>query len=598
MASMIRTCPKYWATLSTLDFPFEGRVHADPGQLSGPDGYVPQRTILRVGDDFSIHAYLWCYVRRKASVGGWEFDPESISAVRVGALGQAVQRLSDWARFRRSSPATINFDLSRFGQFLSWVDSAENAGRFEAVMNDPDVALDALRKHHTYLRQLVQNRAMRPSTAAFLDQRAVRVMSEIHARTYADDFEPLRQRRGRGSIAPEAEVVRDFLSTLEAVFDAAARLLLHPGGDGVVRGLPADDRCVVDLADQLSRIEVIDLACVTFAGIAIADSGANLAQIRTFKVPDDLLEQLAKPARVGLQYQEIKPRAGGKCVPVHFSATTLSRMRAYLQLREMLLLAFDRAETVKTLFVQCEYARGAIRAPKDARDLDRAFLLALRRRVRVAMGYDLPDVHFRQLRAFKQVHLSRRNSVHVSAAVMGHSLETALKAYNNAQESVRREEMGTFLRSLSLTVVEAARGHPNAPVTTDIAAGSCASYGAPRAKEEKPIVEPDCRRSEGCLFCHQYRVHADEQDLRKLLSCRSVVRHLAPLQGSANVAGRAFGVVVDRIDALLREIEVCVPHVYRTVEVDVNENGNLTDYWLGKLAQLRMLGLLSEADAS
>ena len=97
MASMIRTCPKYWATLSTLDFPFEGRVHADPGQLSGPDGYVPQRTILRVGDDFSIHAYLWCYVRRKASVGGWEFDPESISAVRR----KSRRELRPWSRSAR-----------------------------------------------------------------------------------------------------------------------------------------------------------------------------------------------------------------------------------------------------------------------------------------------------------------------------------------------------------------------------------------------------------------------------------------------------------------------------------------------------------------
>lgn len=123
--------------------------------------------------------------------------------------------------------------------------------------------------------------------------------------------------------------------------------------------------------------------------------------------------------------------------------------------------------------------------------------------------------------------------------------------------------------------------------------GSCKEESNPVAVDVHPVVNPDCMKTEGCFFCAQYRVHADETDLRKLLSCRHVLQQLAPLQGESSAADRVYVAVIERIDALLDELRCRIPQEYKQIEHDVQVAGNLSRYWAVKLQQLHLLGLLS-----
>lgn len=106
-------------------------------------------------------------------------------------------------------------------------------------------------------------------------------------------------------------------------------------------------------------------------------------------------------------------------------------------------------------------------------------------------------------------------------------------------------------------------------------------------------MEPDCKKVQGCFFCDKYRVHADEQDMRKLMSCRVVMQQITHLQSDSLHAERVYTAVMDRIEALLRELKQRQPKVFETVRADVEGRGQLSRYWQRKLSQLHLLGMVA-----
>lgn len=580
------------ATLPVLDFPFN-RL---------PEVLAPERTVLNLGGGYRIHSYLWCYLGR-AKYGGAliSFDPSSLSAARAAALPAAFDQLSKEFRRAGTRPAAIAAHLRSLAQFLAWADGAENEGCYETVLSDPERALQALTGYHSFLRSRLQSHQLTSSTAAARDRHAVALLSTIHGREFKDDIEALSRRadQSRGTKAPKDEEVKAFVSRAQAVFDSAAELLLNEAASAPLsarqlRRSAVNDSDAVTLPESYTQERLMELACVAYAALVLADSGANLAVLQGYEEPDDLLDQLAQPDKVNLRDWSIKFRAGRTRVPVHLSALTVTRMRTYLRVRHAFVASLG-GEDVRPFFVQGAYSRAAPRtnSPTAVRPLDKAFLTHLRQKFS-AVGAELPQVTLRQLRTYKQQHLVRHQPLNVAAAMMGHSVATAVRAYSRAQEGLRQAEMRHFLGSLEKTVLVASEGIPEATPTEALPAGACADYGKPVPSASAPLVQPDCAKVEGCFFCKNYRLHADERDLRKLMSCRVALKSIAPLHPDSARAERVYIAIVDRIDALLGEIQRRVPQVYAAVRADVDERGNLTPYWSTKLQQLHLLGMLPD----
>lgn len=512
-----------------------------------------------------------------------------------------LQRLSVWFRFRNARPRSVGRQLGGLSLFLAWADSPENSGRFESVLSDPDLAFEALRGYHSFLRARLQSHQLAPPSAGHRDQDAIACLSEIHGRVFKDEIEPLSATKGSGTKVPESPAVQDFASTLQAIFDSAARLVFPEAEGGssallssarLLRVSAVDDSKVVQLKDSYSRLRLMELACVAYAGLAFVDSGANLAVLQSYEEPEDLEEQLSQPDRINLTQRAVKFRARGRLVAVHLSATTLTRLRKFLRIRQELIQAVG-ADDIAQMFVQCEYSntRGE---PVGIRPLDKSFLSYLRKKVAV-VGAALPEVTLRQLRAYKQQELVRRAPVAVVAKLMGHSVPTAVQAYCKAQESVRQGELSAYLDSLQETVLQSMNQPLGCAAEENIPVGACANHGNPSSRDSTPAVQPDCGKTEGCFFCSNYRVHADEEDMRKLLSCRRVLGYIVPTHGDLIRAERVYTAVVDRIDALLAELRRQNPDAYESARKAVEERGQLTRYWAGKLQQLHLLGMLPTA---
>jgi hypothetical protein len=508
-----------------------------------------------------------------------------------------LERLSKWFLFTNARPRSVERSLHKLGFLLSWTDQPNHAGRYETLLSDPGIALEALKGYHSYLRNQLQSHRLASVTAGDRDQGAIACLSEIHGHAYKDHIEPLQRTKGEGTQAPNAQAVGEFSSTLQAIFDSAAEIALGEWAvarERLLRVSASDDSQVIGLRATYGPLRVMELACVTFAGLVFVDSGANLSVLKEYEEPEDLDDQLAEPDRINLTEKAVKFRAGGKEVEVHLSATTITRLRTYLQVRQALVSSLGGVD-IAPMFIQCSYdnTKGE---PTAVCVLGKSFLLHIRRKV-VRAGARLPSVTLRQLRAYKQQDLARRGPLVVAAKVMGHSIKTALTAYCKAQEATRRGEMTEFLGSLERTVLATSEDLAESSQRKVIPIGICADHGKPSPTASSAAVAPDCSKVEGCLFCANYRLHADAEDMRKLMSCRRVLKHILPLNGDSVRAERVYNAVVDRIDSLLAELKRRQPQNYEAVRVDVEERGQLTRYWAGKLQQLHLLGMLPASAA-
>ena len=587
----VKNIPSFLETLPAIEFPFE-RL---------PDVFVPERTILKLGDRLRWHSYLYCYLNRKTTRNWTEFDASSVSKIRIAAMQAVLERISRWCRHDNARPNTIKQRLEGLATFLAWADRSENDTRYETVLSDSDVALQALSAYHWYLRSMLQNHQLSAARAGTIDRIAIDCLSVIHDFDYVQQIEPLSRavnRRGK-TVAPDDSDVQKFVSIAQAVFDSTADLALRETSDissaapRRIRRSALDDRLIIDLPKRYSEARLLELACIAFAALVLADSGANLSVLREYEEPEDLQDQLSQPDRFSLTHRAIKFRAGGKLVPVYMTPLTTTRLKTYTSVRQLLVERVG-CEDIRPFFIQGSYPPrrfGAFK-PTAIEPLSFDFLQYLRRKLS-ALGAELPHaVTLPKLRAYKQQFLVRRHPLAVAATVMGHSVETAVRAYCLAQKGLREAEMTQFFSSLEKTVLASSAGPPGPAATEALPAGACASYGNPMPSGQALLIQPDCRRVDGCFFCENYRLHADERDLRKLASCRVALIRIAPLQPDSAHAERVYLAIIGRIDALLCEIKQRIPKIFERVLQDVEDHGNLTTYWLMKLQQLHLLGML------
>ncbi|UIF85822.1 hypothetical protein [Cupriavidus sp. UYPR2.512] len=598
----ISTGGGYPKRLPRLAFPLEGAM---------PDLYVPQSTILYTADRVQTHAYLWCYLERKVIGKRYRFNPSSLSAQRVEDMPRAIERLSKRFRFDNARPRSVSDELANgLSRFLNWLDAPLHHGRFESILSDPDLALEALQRHHSYLRQRMQanhtGKRISASAASMMDVDAIKMMSVIHDREYSNEVEAIKYIHGDGVKAPKSEDVAALMACAQGVFDSVARIVLDDPRDnndyaslGELRWQSGARQVSMPIPTGTHIERVIELGCMAYAALCIGDSGANLAPIQSYEEPQNLHEQLANPEKLNLRHKVIKFRAGGKEVPVHLTSTTVTRMRAYLRLREALRRRLDCPE-IGPMFIQCMYPGSAHARPLGIIPLPPNFTSALRGRFS-AFGIKLPPVTMQQLRAYKSGRVAKEHNPKVAADMMGHSVSTAIRRYSNITDAESRSEMAPFLASLTSVVLTrseagAASSKPVIPITA-IPAGGCEDHGHPKALADNPLVKPDCKKTEGCFFCNKFHVHADEEDCVKLMSCRSVLERLAPRLGDSGAAELVYAVVIERIGALLNEIQRINPEAHERARVAVLEDGRLSRYWASKLQQLHLLGLLAPSSA-
>lgn len=344
-------------------------------------------------------------------------------------------------------------------------------------------------------------------------------------------------------------------------------------------------RAVIDRANadpyHWTRMEKGSIAQSAFYVLFLSLTGANDAQASGLPWSEELEQRVHEPSTSRQGFREIKYRAGGREVSFEIGAQYMPFLRRYLQLRRFMLAGHQS----EFLFFQYNH-----RKPGDPNMIDRAHRML--NQFYYVLGKLIPNefkaVRSKQWRVSKQHQLARRGDPALAALVMQHSVATALHHYSNGSEVEHQEEMGQFFSAMQKTVL--ARG---APVDggEPRSMGLCANPNQPVSIILDPPIPVECNRSEGCLYCKNYRLHADEIDVRKVISARHCIRVTAQYATSMEEHDHVFGQVLARIADVLEEVSKLDSELVMQVEKQVDKEGLLDSFWSAKLDTLIALGM-------
>lgn len=312
-----------------------------------------------------------------------------------------------------------------------------------------------------------------------------------------------------------------------------------------------------------------------FIAMFISRTGMNWQQVKDLHWA--VTNEEDKVSSIRQRFREIKHRAGEKAVNFQLPLSFMPSFKKFLELRKYLLR--DNPEFNMLFF---SFGLNFSNNPSPLRSNLQAINKCL---LRIDNG--LTPIYSRAWRAAMSDWLITRTDISTAAVVLQNTENTVKRNYAAGSIENHLSEMSDFL---SRVIVE--KSSDSTKVST-IAVGECISYGLPLEIDAlTTLVKPNCSNPEiGCLFCDKYKVHADETDVRKLLSCRyCLVRtsHLANYHIQSEP-------LVDRIELIIEEIKKRNPSLISRVTSEI-EAGDLDPYWANKYDMLLRMRLVNDIE--
>lgn len=605
----------------------------------------PERALLHWGDHCSRSDIgQICYLKRSEPSSQRKrrtFDIASFCSERAKVVRLLVALLSEQMTLGAMRPRTVHGALRKVLEMVNWADMQG----LHQVLCDKQATAEAFHRYVREKREQVSLGSLNRNSVAHSQRALLSTLREFFKDDeFCVDARLLRQQQAASlpTSVPDVESQAALLAWADALFSSICKLVLdfkpypmqvttarderlylvphmHDRGKGgasqglvgwnletgelrtreEIRKLTAEAgaknpvqrswaitwltakhlKAANEHAQSSIRRSHASMAASCFAALFLAETGVNLEQLLTLKWSSTLAVSLEDASVVRQKFREVKFRAGRKEVAFTVSLGFMPKLKAYLALREYLV---QDADCDALFLIVGHYAQ-----LRRVTGLRTQFLDQLYSRLDT-LGVVLPRVTARQWRAAKQDWAVSNHSPVVAAKLMGHSLDTALRSYSNGTDAAHKAEMSAFLASVEKTVLS--RG-ANPAGSISSAVGLCIKFHSPEPIAPSITVQPDCRSIEGCLFCDQYRVHADTSDIRKLLSCRHCVRLVSRRAGALGEYESSFGVVLRRIDFLLDELRLREAALVDQIEFDVDANGNLDAFWSTKIDQLYELGV-------
>ncbi|MHB8058928.1 MAG: hypothetical protein ACYDHC_13675 [Desulfuromonadaceae bacterium] len=612
----------------------------------------PEQVVLRFGSAGSIDIGSICYLhrggkKRRTVEGSDQVDISSFNSSRSKKVSALLGFISECDQYTGQRAGTLYGKFSTFTSvFMSWADSNGHSGLFD----DEDATRNAFRGFVTHLRERVIQNQIGLNAAARLQERILWVLENFLG---IDDLVRgvnllVRSEEATEQTMPPCENTQGKVIALcEAFFLGLSNLVIEskdypfrlkmpdylqwesnaiwvfpllqwcvppPLNDDCLKGdlgargynyaagrvallseikhkfakttykpgsAISRARKRISTANQdthdYARIQAAQIAHNAFVMLFVASIGMNKAQVLELIWGDDEFELGVE--RQG--FRTLKWRAGGKSCEFEISPVFIPKFKLFLDLRRYLLNG-----------AKCDYLFFTLGTNANKSSVPRQLGKSIFSDLAVMLGrFDTGvKVTVREWRAAKCDWLVKNTDLATAARVMQHSERTLLKSYVAGSPTEHLNEMTRYFDKVSDVVANKGQQieHGVERVT-----GVCCDFGSPQEVTQNAPIKPDCRAPEGCLFCNKFKVHADERDTRKLLSCRHCLLLTAPLATSQEQFESLFSPILGRIQAILDEIDVREPGMVSLIQVEVEEEGELDPYWAGKMEMLTALELVT-----
>jgi len=207
--------------------------------------------------------------------------------------------------------------------------------------------------------------------------------------------------------------------------------------------------------------------------------------------------------------------------------------------------------------------------------------------------YSIGPKELRQGVSFDWYRLSG-NDAKATSIKLQNNVETVQKSYSEVNAEDAYPEMLDYYGKVFERVKSVGRSAPGSiPVrviqddhgSDNLPVGNCdnVSFVKPTkaAQFTEDAPDPDCARSETCLFCEFFALHADRPGLKKLLSFRELFPLIKERTGSIDRYIEVFSPIEGRIDEILEYIKETYPDkasLLKEVATEVSE-GELDEFW-------------------
>ena len=323
------------------------------------------------------------------------------------------------------------------------------------------------------------------------------------------------------------------------------------------------------------RVMAATLASQAFIMMFSANTGMGLGLISAITWQDGRYE-LDKNKQ---GFRTVKYRANNRFVNFMITSSFVPAFKKFIRLRQYLLESLD-CNGFENLFFSVVSGKPRIQKMNLSTDFHN--------RLRICFDYDA-KVTTRMWRAYKSDWLIRNSDVSTTSMILQNTPMTVMKHYAQGSQAQAEDELSTFFEQYKQRLII-----PDGEKSISISVGQCADAKRPEAIY-KSTVTPDCAKPEGCLFCDKYRVHTDETDVRKLLSCKYVIEKTRIVSHNEDHFQRLFASVLNQIDWIIEQVEgskLLSNSVVNHVRKEVYELEKLDNYWLHKLALLEDLGVI------
>lgn len=298
----------------------------------------------------------------------------------------------------------------------------------------------------------------------------------------------------------------------------------------------------------------------------IAQTGANLDTAQQLQI--DTMEIL--PSTQGRRFSGTKSRAGGKTVYPEFGVKFEPIFRKILEFRAW----YIQDEPCDFVFPLRNEVRKLSAIGNNKLQLLKRFL----QRIFPKMAWIKPQ-QWRKHVSSQYVELSDGDLL-LEVEKMGHSLDTAKKNYSRTSFKDASQQISQFFYELREVAVSQTRTVERIAVqmldeTVDVQTlpvGACVT-ATPQPEKALGFTaqapSPNCQQFEHCLFCQYYAVHADNEDVRKLLSLKSLLGYVKQKATDLIKWESQFGVILHRIDEVLNDLSNTYENLRdRILEVD------------------------------
>jgi hypothetical protein len=283
-------------------------------------------------------------------------------------------------------------------------------------------------------------------------------------------------------------------------------------------------------------------------------------------------------------FKSIKWRANGITVNYDIQNEFIADFQRYIQLRSYLINYYQ--QDYKALFISAAVSKLTNLSIKG--DVSCSF----RKLFSVQFtGTPLTGTS-KSFRVSKSLWVRDSYGSGISSYIMQHNNKTSDSHYTNKDEEKSAEQIADYFAELDKQLLKE-------PVSSvPIPSGNCAETSKPEPLNSLPLnsaITVSCGNHEGCLFCSKYRIHADEADIRKLLSVKYLIIQSQHLASSQEHFDSVYKPVLTRVEDLLDHIGNKEPScltLIKNVRKEVFEQELLSEYWYRKLELLDELGLL------